>query len=373
MPEKESRPAGRRPAQRLCAALLCCLLPGLAPASSSSGPQWPGAAPASEPPAAAEGISAALAECAGLPPYLRRAAVSGLLGSTGSDTMNNLMTLWAEAFQRLHPGMDIQVEGKGSSTGPAALLSGTAQLAPMSRPMKAEEVSRLRKRHGRAPLGIPVALDALAVFVHRAHPLDSLDLDRLGAAFAAGAGPLPVETWGDLGVTGPLARRFIRLYGRNSASGTSGFFRERVLGNRYFKDRVQEQMGSGALIAALARDPLGLGYCGIGYRTSGVKTLALKRDPASPALLPGHAALRSGLYPLSRNLFIYVLKPRGGSLDPRTEEFLRFILSRDGQEIAAREGYLPLTPAALEAALAALAPAGAPEGRPDGAEPGSGP
>ncbi|NGO38682.1 phosphate ABC transporter substrate-binding protein [Limisphaera ngatamarikiensis] len=290
-----------------------------------------------------------------LPVYQRVPGVSGNLNSIGSDTLNNLMTFWAEGFQALYPNVRIQVEGKGSSTAPPALIEGTSQLGPMSREMKGAEIDAFERKFGYKPTAIRVAIDTLAVFVHRDNPIESLTLAQVDSIFSTTrkrGGP-PVERWGDLGLTGPWANRPLSLYGRNSASGTYGFFKEHALLGGDFKPQVKEQPGSSSVVQGVANDPAGVGYSGIGYRTSGVRAVPLVGADGKPHEPTLENAL-NGDYPLARFLYIYVNKPPGRPLDRLTAEFLRYVLSRAGQEVVVKDGYYPLPAAVVEEELKKL-------------------
>jgi len=283
-----------------------------------------------------------------LPAYERASGISGSLTSVGSDTMNNLVTYWAEGFARLYPNVKVQVEGKGSSTAPPALIAGTAQLGPMSREMKPSEVDGFERRFGYRPTELRVAIDALAVYVHKDNPLETVTLAQLDAVFSKDRRrgyPEAVHTWGQLGLAESWASRRISLYGRNSASGTYGFFKEHVLLNGDFKDEVKEQPGSASVVQSVAADLGGIGYSGIGYRTSGVKTLALAEKEGQPAAAPTPENVYEGTYPLARFLLLYINRTPGKPLDPLVREFVRFALSRVGQELVIKSGYLPLTAA----------------------------
>lgn len=290
-----------------------------------------------------------------LPVYQRVPGVSGNLNSIGSDTLNNLMTFWAEGFQALYPNVRIQVEGKGSSTAPPALIEGTSQLGPMSREMKGAEIDAFERKFGYKPTAIRVAIDTLAVFVHRDNPIESLTLAQVDSIFSTTrkrGGP-PVERWGDLGLTGPWANRPLSLYGRNSASGTYGFFKEHALLGGDFKPQVKEQPGSSSVVQGVANDPAGVGYSGIGYKTSGVRAVPLVGADGKPHEPTLENAL-NGDYPLARFLYIYVNKPPGRPLDRLTAEFLRYVLSRAGQEVVVKDGYYPLPAAVVEEELKKL-------------------
>jgi len=278
-----------------------------------------------------------------LPVYEPVSGVSGNLDSIGSDTLNNLMTLWAEAFQAIYPNVHIQIEGKGSSTAPPALIEGTAQLGPMSREMKSSEIDKFEARYGYKPYQIGVSLDALAVFVHKDNPLTSLSLQQLDGIFSSTLkrGGQPVENWGQTGLDGEWASRSISVYGRNSASGTYGFFKDVALLKGDYKSTVKEQPGSSAVVQGIGSDLYGIGYSGIGYRTSGVKVLALSSD-GGEAYEASLENCISGDYPLARLLYVYINRNPVEKLDTLTKEFLKFVLSKQGQEIVVKDGYYPL-------------------------------
>lgn len=286
-----------------------------------------------------------------LPTYAKTQGVSGNLNSVGSDTLNNLMTLWAEGFRKHYPNVNIQVEGKGSSTAPPALIEGTSQLGPMSREMKKEEIAAFEGKFGYKPTRIGVALDSLAVFVNKDNPLGQLSLTQVDAIFSKtrkrGAAQ-DVITWGQLGLKSPLAATPISLYGRNSASGTYGYFKEHALAKGDYKDTVKEQPGSASVVLGVTEDKAGVGYSGIGYKTSGVKALALADKDGEPAYEATYENVLAGKYPLSRMLYIYVAKEPNKPLPPVIKEFLRYVLSKEGQEVVVKDGYLPL-PAAMTA------------------------
>lgn len=290
-----------------------------------------------------------------LPQYQSTSGVSGNLNSVGSDTLNNLMTYWAEDFKAIYPNVNIQIEGKGSSTAPPALMEGTSQLGPMSRPMKSKEKDDFEAEYGYKPTEIRVAIDALAVFVHKDNPiqeLSTLELDNIFSSTLKMGGEA-AETWGDVGLSGEWATRPISLYGRNSASGTYGFFKEKALVNGDYKSSVKEQPGSSAVVQGIASDLGGIGYSGIGYLTSGVKTVALGRA-TGPKYAPTMENAVSGNYPLARFLYVYVNKKPGEPADKLTQEFLKFVLSKKGQEIVVKDGYFPLPDSAVEQELAKL-------------------
>jgi phosphate transport system substrate-binding protein len=276
--------------------------------------------------------------------YEKMSDVDGSLNSIGSDTLNNLMTYWAEAFGKLYPNVKIQVEGKGSATAPPALISGTAQLGPMSRKMKLEEEDAFEKTHGFKPTRISVAIDCLAVYVHKDNPIKGLTLAQADAIFSKThkSGAENIATWGQAGLTDNWAELPLSIYGRNSASGTYAFFKEHVLLKGDYKDTVKEQPGSAAVVNGVAGDRAGIGYSGIGYRTSEVRAIPLAKNDKSPLVEPTFAAAMKGEYPLGRSLYIYVARKPGEPLPKMIEEFLKFVLSHEGQEIVVKDGYGPL-------------------------------
>ena len=283
-----------------------------------------------------------------LPTYRAVSGISGNLNSMGSDTLNNLMTLWAEGFNKAYPNVNVQIEGKGSSTAPPALIEGTAQLGPMSRPMKAEEIDAFEKKHGYKPTEVRLAIDALAIFAHKDNPIKGLTMQQVDSIFSKTRkmGGSEVTTWDQLGLDAWKGRA-ISLFGRNSASGTYGFFQEHALAKGDFKPSVKEQPGSSAVVQGIGADLYAIGYSGIGYKTSGVRTVPLAGDDGSFHDATYDNAL-NGDYPLARFLLVYVNKKPGQPLDKLTLEFLRFVLSKEGQAIVEKDGYYPM-PAELAA------------------------
>ena len=285
--------------------------------------------------------------------YQAVSGVSGTLSATGSDTVANLMTLWAEEFRRIYPNVNIQIRATGSSAAPTALTETTASIGLMSRNMRRNEVRSFTARYGYPPTPLPVALDALAILVHRDNPLPSISLTEIDAVFSAtrrcGA-DRRLESWRELGLPASfeLARREILAFGRNSVSGTYGFFKEAALCRGDFYSGVNELSGSGALVQAIGSTRNGIGYASIAFTTPGVRMLPVRwrRNGVDATAVPSGAA--AGGYPFSRYLYFYVNQPPGGPLPPLEREFIRMVLSRDGQQIVSRSGYISL-PAALAA------------------------
>jgi phosphate transport system substrate-binding protein len=289
--------------------------------------------------------------------YTKASGVSGNMNSVGSDTLNNLMTLWAEGFRKQYPNVRIQIEGKGSSTAPPALIAGTSQLGPMSRVMKSDEIDSFEKKYGYKPTPVKVAIDALAVYVNKDNPLQQLTLQEVDGIFSKGraCGGKAVANWGQAGVAnGQWASQPISLYGRNSASGTYGFFKEHALCKGDFKDTVKEQPGSASVVQGVTEDRFGIGYSGIGYRTSGVRPLKIAAKKGATYYGTEASNVYAGNYPLSRFLYVYVNKAPNKPLDPMVREYLKFILSQEGQQTVVKDGFLPLTAKTLQEELAKL-------------------
>jgi phosphate transport system substrate-binding protein len=291
-----------------------------------------------------------------LPSYQKTSGVSGNINSVGSDTMNNLMTLWAEAFLKMYPNVKVQVEGKGSSTAPPALIAGTSQFGPMSRPMRGTEVDQFEAKYGYKPTQLRTSYDALAVYVNKDNPIEKLTLQQVDAIFSKTRrkGGKAIANWGQVGLTGDWANRPMSLYGRNSASGTYGFFKEHALGNGDYKDQVKEQPGSASVVQGVTEDRFGIGYSGIGYRTSGVKVVALAEKDGGAYSDGSYEDVKSGTYPLNRFLYLYINKAPGKPLDPVVKEYCRLIFSKEGQEVVIKDGYLPLPAEIVKQELAKL-------------------
>ena len=291
-----------------------------------------------------------------IPAYNRVSGVSGNLSSIGSDTLNNLMTYWAEGYKKQYPNVNIQIEGKGSTTAPPALIEGTSQLGPMSREMTGAEVDKFEAKYRYKPTRVRVALDGLAVYVNKDNPIEKLTLKQVDGIFSATRkrGGKDIKTWGDLGLTGEWAAKPISLYGRNSASGTYGYFKEHALGKGDYKSSVKEQPGSSSVVQGVTEDKFAIGYSGIGYSTSGVKTVQLSESDNGPYFGESYENVLSRKYPLSRYLQVYVNKAPGKPLDPLVKEFAKFVLSKEGQEIVVKDGFFPLPATVVEEELKKL-------------------
>jgi phosphate transport system substrate-binding protein len=293
---------------------------------------------------------------AGIPSYGKSSGVSGNLSSVGSDTLNNLMTLWAEGFRREYPNVRIQIEGKGSSTAPPALIQGTSQLGPMSRTMKAEEIDAFEKKYGYKPTPVRVAVDGLAVFVNKDNPVKCLTMQQVDGIFSKGraCGGKAIGNWGQAGVTeGAWGKQPISLYGRNSASGTYGYFKEHALCKGDFKDTVKEQPGSASVVQGVTEDKYAVGYSGVGYKTSGVRAVPIAAK-AGQCVDDSPENILSGKYPLARFLYVYVNKAPNKPLDPLVRELVKYVLSQQGQQTVVKDGFIPLPAKIVQEELAKL-------------------
>ena len=292
--------------------------------------------------------------------YEQVQGVSGSLKSVGSDTMNNTMTLWAEGFLGMYPNVRIEIEGKGSSTAPPALIAGSSQFGPMSRQMKAAEVDEFESKYGYPPTSLPAAIDMLAVYANKDNPICEmgLTLQQVDAIFSTNrllGHDSDIRTWGEAGVSDSAwADQPISLYGRNSASGTYGYFKKNVLGNGDYKPSVKEQPGSSSVVQGVASDAPGIGYSGIGYLTADVCAVPLAHDSGSDPIPATPEYAYTGEYPLSRFLYVYVNRRPGSELDPLRREFVRYMFSTEGQEDVIKDGYYPITNQIASEAMEAL-------------------
>ncbi|HEC12575.1 MAG TPA: phosphate ABC transporter substrate-binding protein PstS family protein [Acidiferrobacteraceae bacterium] len=289
--------------------------------------------------------------------YSKVSGVSGNLSSVGSDTLANLMTLWAEKFKHLYPNVNIQIQAAGSSTAPPALTEATSNLGPMSRKMKAKEIAAFEKKYGYKPTPIRVAIDALAVYVHKDNPIKGMTFKEVDAVFSSTrkcGGPKGITRWGGLGLTGAWSDRNIQVYGRNSVSGTYGYFKKKALCKGDYKNTVNEQPGSASVVQSVSTSLNGIGYSGIGYKTSGVKAVPLTKKDGAPFVAATPEKALSGEYPLARFLYVYVNKAPNKALTPLEKQFLTMVLAKSGQQVVVKDGYIPLTAKIAKEELAKL-------------------
>ncbi|MBI5861565.1 MAG: phosphate ABC transporter substrate-binding protein PstS family protein [Rugosibacter sp.] len=302
-------------------------------------------------------LAAAVAVDSKLPVYQKTTGVAGNFTSVGSDTLNNLMTLWAEEYKRAYPNVNIQIQGAGSSTAPPALTEGTSNFGPMSRPMNAKEIESFEKKHGYKPTAVPVAIDALAVYVNKDNPIKGLTMAQVDAIFSPTrkcGGAADITKWGQVGLGGEWAERSIALYGRNSVSGTYGYFKEHALCKGDFKKNVAEQPGSASVVQSATGQLNAIGYSGIGYKTSGVRAVPLAKKEGAPFVEADVKSAVSGAYPLSRALYVYVNKKPNQPLSPLEREFFKMVLSKQGQTVVVKDGFVPMPAKMAADALAEI-------------------
>ncbi|KYN81981.1 phosphate ABC transporter substrate-binding protein [Vibrio cidicii] len=290
-------------------------------------------------------LSSAQAFDTPLEDYHKVPGVSGNLLSVGSDTLAGMTTLWVEEFKSLYPNINAQVQASGSSTAPPALTEQTAQFGPMSRPMRLRELEAFERAHGYKPTALRVAIDAIGIFVHQDNPVEGLNFPQLDAIFSAtlrcGAKGF-AGNWTDLGIEAGWAKRNIQLFGRNSVSGTYGYFKKNALCGGDFKNRVNEQPGSASVVQSVASTISGIGYSGVGYRVAGVRLVPIAKEGTN-YIQPTRKNIVTGVYPLSRYLYVYVNKHPSRPLSPIEAEFIRFIYSAQGQALVEKDGYVPIT------------------------------
>jgi len=290
---------------------------------------------------------------AALPDYEKTSGISGSLSSVGSDTLANLMTLWAEEFKREYPNVSIQIQAAGSSTAPPALTEGTSNFGPMSRKMKDKEEAAFESKHGYKATPIRVAIDALAVYTHKDNPIEAMTIPQVDAIFSATRKcgyAEDITNWSQLG----QELGSIQLYGRNSVSGTYGYFKDTALCKGDYKNSVNEQPGSASVVQGVTKSLNGIGYSGIGYKTSGVKAVALAKEEGGQFIEATKANAANGTYPLSRYLYVYINKAPNKALTPIDREFIKMVLSKVGQQVVVKDGYVPLPAAVVEKELEKL-------------------
>ncbi len=276
-----------------------------------------------------------------LPSYQQVPELQGTVSSIGSDTLNGLMAHWAGAFHLIYPDVQFQIEGSGSATAEPAIERGIAQLGPISRKMKSEEEEAFAKKRGFKPTCLSVALDCVAVYVHKDNPVPGLTLAQVDSIFSKShnSGLGDILTWGDAGLAGPWADVPITLYGRSPTSGTHAYFKQNALLKGEYKETLKEQPGSVAVVQSVASDRAGIGYSGIGYKTPGVRALPLAKTEDYPFIEPTLENSLAGTYPLGRTLYVYVAKRPGEPLPRVNTEFFKFVFSKEGQNVAVKAGF----------------------------------
>lgn len=275
-----------------------------------------------------------------LPSGCTRGAGKAVIQNTGSDTMVNVAQAWAEEYVKVDPAVSVEVSGGGSGIGIAALINGTVDIANTSRPIQPAEVEQARRHRGAEPREFVVGLDALAVYVNAANPLDEVTLGQLAGIYGEGG---TTTRWSDLGVTMPSGADEIIVVSRQSNSGTYAYFREAILGKgRDFRLGTRDMQGSKDVVDLVGKTPQAIGFSGMGYATHEVKMLRLARKPGDPAVAPTPENSISRRYPIARPLLMYTLGEPTGA----TKAYLDWIHSPAGQRIVREAGYVPLAEAA---------------------------
>lgn len=264
-------------------------------------------------------------------------APTTVLRVEGSDTMVNIAQAWAEQYRKKHPYVSVQVLGGGSGVGIASLIDGNCDLANTSRKMKKDEIEAARSHRGAEPKEFVVGYDALAIYVHRQNPLDSISLEELADLYGEEGG---LTTWTQLGIHDESlgADQIVRI-NRQSGSGTYAYFREAVLGKgKDLKLASIDANGSKDAVSLVAHTPSAIAYSGMGYATGDVKMLKVSKRRGGPAAAPTLENAQNGTYPITRPLQIYVIGEPAGAI----KEYLDWILSPEGQQIVSDLGYVPV-------------------------------
>lgn len=313
--------------------------------------------------------------------YSPQAQITGTFKVQGSETMYPLMSRLTMEFQRRQPKVAIEVKGGGSTkavaeflqpplskTGKVMLLeerAGSFKMIATSRELFDAEVKEFVAQHGYEPTAIPVAVDAVALYVHKDNPITGLTLDQIDAMFSTTRNrgqKTAITQWGQLGLTEGWEKAPIQLYGRDRKSGTRAFFQDHCLAGGEFMVGLHEEPGAASVILDLGRDQLGIGYSGLGLQSSTVRMIPLADAAGMPYVMPSAATVADQTYPLRRVLYLYIDKAPNTSIPSAAQEFLTFIMTQEGQEAVTKAGFFPLpageaTKSAVALGLAAPVPA----------------
>ena len=283
-----------------------------------------------------------------LPAYTRAPSLAGNVNSIGSSTLSNLLFRWATDFKLLYPGVEINIVGGGSDTAPAALMAGTADLAPMSRPMNGTEIAAFKTKFGYEPTRVTVALDAIAIYVNKNNPLKQISLKQIDAIFSSTykRGGTPIKTWDQLGLTESKWQSLkIEPKSPSRAQGIYGLFRELALEGGDFRFDLKPEPVASSIVQGVGADEKAMGFASYFYASARARALAVAKTDEGPFVLPTQDGVLSAAYPLSRMLYVYVNKPPTGALPAVARELLRFICTEPGQAVVARDGNYPLSAA----------------------------
>lgn len=307
-------------------------------------------------PVAEVGANATPVSSEALPPYESVGGLTGEITSIGDSTTTNLVARIAAEFRRMYPDVMLEVTASPISIGPSALLEGRADLVPMSRPLTPEEVESFTKKYGYPPTEIKVAADALAIYVEKGNPVPGLTLGQLDGIFSqtqrrSGSS---IGTWGQAGLTGEWADRRITLYGYGPEDGAHQIFQQQVLDGGAFRLSLRVEGGGSSIVQGVAADPGAIGFASVFFACKRVRVVELAGADGR-LYAPTEENVRSRRYPLIRFLYVCVNKPQLQRLGGPAAEFLRFLLSRDGQQIVAAGGNIPLDAATVEQSRRTLA------------------
>jgi phosphate transport system substrate-binding protein len=313
------------------------------------------------------------------PEYLPGGQLNGELHSMGTDVMDTVVLAWLEVFRKAHPQVEATMEARGANTTFPGLLTGQSQLGPISRAIFPREREQFARTYGYPPTEIRVACgtyDAfglsppVVLFVHQDNPVRELTLAQVEEIYAQDG---TITTWGQVGATGPWAGRPIKVWGLRLPNGTATYFQEAAMHGRDFRSTLVKRPTADSLsrsaqrapnggvqafvdiLKGVALDPEAIGYAAPGYDTTGTRMVAIAPHPGSPAVAPTRENVAALRYPLCRFIYLYVNRRPGQPLDPNVQEFLRIVLSRQGQAaVAQRSAFLPLPPRIVREELAKL-------------------
>jgi len=263
----------------------------------------------------------------------------------GSGTQAYIAAGWGVEFKRLHPNIRYHMSMAGSSSAPLALLDGSADVGFMSRHMKDKEIAAFENKFGYKPTELRVALDAVAVYVHKSNPIQGLTLAQIDAIFSSTRKcgyNHDITSWRQLVPTGEWADKEIVLYGRDKTSGTRELFQERVLCQGQYKPSIQTRGTAVDTQLAVANNKYSMTYSGIGHAASGVRQLPIALKEGEPYILPTDENVANGKYLLARYLYIYVNKPPGKLLPGTLQEYLKLAYSQPGQAVVENDGFILL-------------------------------
>jgi phosphate transport system substrate-binding protein len=307
-------------------------------------------------PGAEGAVDVAISSSDALPPYAPLAGLTGKFTSIGESATTNVVARLAAEFRRIYPDVTLEITASLTSIGPSALLEGRADIVPMSRELTAEEVQGFTKKYGYPPTEIKVAADALAIYVEKRNPVPGLTLGQLDGIFSRTQrrGGSSIETWGQAGLTGEWANRPITLYGYGPEDGARQVFQQQALGGGEFRLSLRVEGGGSSIVQGVAANPGAIGFASIFFACKGVRVVPLAGADGR-FCAPTTENIRSHQYPLSRFLYIYVNKPPRRPFGGPAAEFLRFLLSREGQQIVADGGNIPLDAATVNEGRRGLA------------------